>query len=163
MGDNNSKDYENGKEDAKKADFVDEMVNDLGGLSTILFPESDEYKAYKEGWEEGMKEKTGCYLTSACTETKGLPDNCLELTILRDLRDNYVKKLPKGEEIVREYYKTAPKIVREIKKLSNSKSIFSHLYDDVVLKVVNLYQNEKKHDAFKIYLESVNTLKKRFL
>ena len=29
----------------------------------------------------------GCFLTSACTEARGLPDDCHELTVLRSFRD----------------------------------------------------------------------------
>lgn len=42
---------------------------------------------------------SGCYLTSACVNAKGLPDDCEELTVLRNFRDggtehtvNYARK-----------------------------------------------------------------------
>ena len=35
-------------------------------------------------YEEGTGTSSGgCYLTSACVESKNLPDNCHELTVLR--------------------------------------------------------------------------------
>ena len=57
---------------------------------------------------------SGCYLTSACTQARGLPDDCEELTVLRAFRDTYVRALPTGEADVRRYYATAPQIVNAI-------------------------------------------------
>ena len=39
----------------------------------------------------------GCFLTSACTEARGLPDDCHELTVLRSFRDGYLRSQPEGE------------------------------------------------------------------
>ena len=36
----------------------------------------------------------GCFLTSACTEARGLPDDCHELTVLRAFRDGYLRSQP---------------------------------------------------------------------
>ena len=52
----------------------------------------------------------GCFITTVCCEYKGLADDCEELTILRKFRDTYVPK-----QLVKEYYKIAPKIVEIIK------------------------------------------------
>lgn len=48
----------------------------------------------------------GCYLTTACCQYKGLPDNCLELRTLRAFRDLFV-----SAEDITEYYRKAPAIV----------------------------------------------------
>ena len=51
-----------------------------------------------------------CFLTSACTAARGLPDNCRELTVLRAFRDGYMQTLPEGKRDIQEYYRCAPVI-----------------------------------------------------
>lgn len=55
-------------------------------------------------------------MTTACCEYKGLGDDCYELQTLRNLRDEYIRKQPYGEELIKNYYKEAPEIVIKIKK-----------------------------------------------
>ena len=57
------------------------------------------------------QETSGCFLTSACVEAKGLPDDCRELTVLRNFRDTYLKASADGQRDVCEYYHVAPMIV----------------------------------------------------
>ena len=65
---------------------------------------------------KGDSSSGGCYLTSACVEARGLPDDCMELQTLRDFRDNWLKQQPCGQDEVAEYYATAPRIVDKINK-----------------------------------------------
>jgi hypothetical protein len=52
-----------------------------------------------------------CFLTTAVCEWKGLPDDCEELMILRDFRDNYVPK-----NLVNEYYKIGSELVPKLRE-----------------------------------------------
>ena len=63
----------------------------------------------------------GCFLTTACTEAKGLPDNCRELETLRHFRDNYMMNVPEGKADIAHYYKTAPSIVNAINNSPTAK------------------------------------------
>jgi len=56
----------------------------------------------------------GCFLTTACTQAAGLPDDCDELTTLRQFRDTFVRGLDKGEELIQEYYANSPMIVQKL-------------------------------------------------
>lgn len=69
----------------------------------------EECPRYKAGTSSG-----GCFLTSACTEAKGLADDCYELTMLRAFRDEYLVKQKSGKAEIAHYYITAPKIVETI-------------------------------------------------
>jgi hypothetical protein len=66
-----------------------------------------------------------CFLTTACCEYKGLPDDCEELTILRDFRDTYV---PSG--LIKEYYRIAPLIVPQL-SAKQLESIYGTIKDCV--------------------------------
>jgi len=66
--------------------------------------------------------KSGCFLTTACVEFAGMADDCEILTLMRQLRDEYVTKLPEGEKLISEYYEISPKIVAAIKQLPDSEA-----------------------------------------
>ena len=104
----------------------------------------------------------GCYLTSACVEAKGLPDDCMELTTLRNFRDNWLKNQPGGLAEVAEYYATAPKIVEKINALPNAKEIWGELYENLVLPCVKLIRTGKMEGAHEIYRNVARELKSEY-
>lgn len=93
----------------------------------------------------------GCYLTSACVEAKGLPDDCHELTTLRAFRDSYMCNLPSGKTDICEYYHTAPKIVAKIKELPNALETFDAIYNELVLPCVKMIEMGKLYEAYSMY------------
>jgi len=104
----------------------------------------------------------GCYITTACVKSKGLPDDCHELEILRNFRDTYVSTRKSGPELIEEYYQTAPLIIEEINKRGNSAEIYSVIYADVK-KAVSLIQGKMYSTAFELYCTIVRNLKKEYL
>ena len=94
---------------------------------------------------------TGCFLTTACCEYKGLPDNCHELTVMRSFRDHYLKKKEYGVEMIKQYYDRAPKIVDRIYKSDRKTEICEYIYSQIC-KLVDLYENEKYDDIAARYL-----------
>ena len=105
----------------------------------------------------------GCFLTSACVEAKGLPDDCHELTTLRAFRDGYMKNLPEGQADICEYYHTAPAIVEKIKALPNAKEIFDRIYTELVLPCVELIESGKNEEAYVVYRDYTKTLQKLYI
>ena len=93
----------------------------------------------------------GCYLTSACMEAKGLPDDCRELTVLRAFRDGWLKNQPGGLAEVAEYYATAPGIVKKIKGKADAKLVWLRLYETLVCPCVALIQQGKMEEAHELY------------
>ena len=47
-----------------------------------------------------------CFLTTACVQYAGLEDDCEELTIMRNFRDDYLLRQDSGKQLVEEYYRT---------------------------------------------------------
>ncbi|MBC7326748.1 hypothetical protein H5T87_01365 [bacterium] len=93
----------------------------------------------------------------------GLRDDCQELNIFRTFRDEYVRNLPNGEQIIEEYYRVAPSIVAEINKAENFKEIYSALYERLVSRTVELINQGKKEEAFNNCLAIFNELKRVYL
>lgn len=106
---------------------------------------------------------SGCYLTSACVEAKGLPDNCRELTVLREFRDGYMRNTVKGPESICEYYHIAPMIVEKIKQLPNALEIFETIYNELVIPCVTLIDAERNEEAYEIYRNYTRFLQKKYV
>jgi hypothetical protein len=53
----------------------------------------------------------GCFLTTACCEVLGLPDDCFELRTLRRYRDETLPAMPGGNAAIAAYYGLAPSIL----------------------------------------------------
>lgn len=130
----------------------------------------DVYKRYCRNYSydecpiyKGETTSGGCYLTSACVEAKGLPDDCMELTTLRSFRDNWLKKQPGGAEEIAEYYATAPKIVEKINALPNAKTVWTGLYETLVRPCVQLIQNGNMDQCHMHYQSAVHMLNVKYL
>ena len=93
---------------------------------------------------------SSCFLTTACCEFKGLPDNCDQLTTLRHFRDTYVPK-----ELIAEYYRIAPKIVEAI---TNNTRKLEYVWN-IVQDCVKLVKEGRKEEALISYKNMVNSLK----
>lgn len=53
----------------------------------------------------------GCFLTTACCDVLGLPDDCFELRTLRHYRDETLAAMPGGNAAIVAYYSIAPSIL----------------------------------------------------
>lgn len=109
-----------------------------------------------------VQDTNPCFITTACIEAKGSPDNCPELTTVRAFRDSYIKGLPDSEEILREYYELAPQIVAGINRTDNPQQIYLNLYEELV-STVELIRQGKDDEVFRNYLRMLNELKQRYL
>lgn len=106
---------------------------------------------------------SGCFLTTACVRTKGLPDDCYELNALRAFRDGYMKTTSTGEKDINEYYFIAPQIISAIDRLENSEQIYGEMYNNLVKKCILLINEGKKEEAYSYYKEYVEKLKDEYL
>jgi hypothetical protein len=75
------------------------------------FPDFAFHKARYEELQSGFERKGLCYITTAVCETMDKPDNCYELTTMRNFRDTYMQQTKERQALVEEYYRTAPAIV----------------------------------------------------
>lgn len=105
----------------------------------------------------------GCFITTATTRSRNLPDDCHELTTLRKFRDTFMKTNPIMNEEVLEYYEIAPKICSKIDKLSNANEIYEDIYQKWLKNAVQAVDENKNDKAYKIYKEMFLTLKENYL
>ncbi len=117
----------------------------------------------------GSKKKaakpSACFVTSACVEACGLPDDCYELCLLRLFRREYVAKRPDGARVLAEYEEKAPKIVSAIDALGPGKAhdVYQDLYERGVKRSVCLIQNGLWGEAYELYRVICEELEKTYL
>lgn len=92
-----------------------------------------------------------CYLSSACCEHLGLPDDCDELETLRRYRDDVLARTREGRRDIETYYRQAPEIVRQIEALASRKQIYSVIYSAYLLPAVQLIQAGDNEKAYRVY------------
>ncbi len=100
------------------------------------------------------REKSGCFITTATCNYKGLPDNCHELETLRKFRDDYLVKTKDGLEMVEHYYSVAPTIAGKLTDIKDLESA----WEVICLCIKDIESNEyesavKKYSALVKHLE----------
>ena len=126
------------------------------------FPKYQISKADFEKINSGFRSKL-CYITTAVCESLGKDDDCYELNILRDYRDNYLRNAEGGEKIVNAYYDIAPSIVKRINKCNNSNEIYKEIYEKYLSPCISLLENNKKDECKEIYSSMVIELEEKYL
>ena len=104
----------------------------------------------------------GCFLTTACVESRGLPDDCDELETLRRFRDKRKASDEQFAKLVEEYYLIAPAIVKAIDQKEKSRDIYDQIYTDLVLPCVSLINAGQDEAAETLYVTIVRKLQMEY-
>ena len=96
----------------------------------------------------------GCFLTSACVAYMKKPDDCEELTVLRNFRDGYMAKTEEGKALIEEYYAIAPAIVQKIESSNKADEYYKDVYQ-TVLRCVQAIQKGENENAVALYKQMV--------
>jgi hypothetical protein len=102
-------------------------------------------------------EEDDCFITTACVKYFKLSDDCEQLTILRNFRDNYLKKTRKGCGLIELYYEVAPRIIVKISKRRDKKEIYSRIFAEINL-TCQLIRNRRYTEATEQYTNVVSYL-----
>jgi len=111
----------------------------------------------------GKKEPSGssCFITTACTQARGLPDDCEELTVLRAFRDRVLCRFVEGRELCSHYYRISPEIVQAIARSGREAAIYERLYG-TIRGCVDAIQRGDERWAFQTYVGMVLLLMQRY-
>lgn len=105
----------------------------------------------------------GCFLTTACVEHKQMMDDCDELTTLRFLRDNYMKKNDATISLINNYQISGPQIVNAIERCTNKNEIYDYMYLNMITPSVQLVKEGKFIEAVDYYRIFVKALADKYL
>ena len=115
-------------------------------------------ESINSGFKKGL-----CYITTAVCSNLNKGDDCLELTLLREYRDQYLLKTPEGQDIVSAYYDVAPTIVNRINKEAEAKSIYQRILATYIQPCVQLIKEDKKEECKTLYSEMLFNLEKKYM
>ena len=111
-------------------------------------------------WEDGGKGcDFGCFITTAAVKYMGEDDNSYVLNSLRNYRDSYMLVDPKLQEMVDEYYKTAPHIVEKLESHFEAESVFTEIYSKYLLPAVEAIEQNDNVKVLSIYTNMYNYAK----
>ena len=126
------------------------------------FPESNISAARVEDIQAGFKHKW-CYITTAVCETFGKPDDCYELTLLRNYRDTYLMEQEDGEAIIHEYYDVAPTIVKHINHSDRKEEVYRHIWETYLNPCIHMIESERMQECRDLYIQMVHDLEEEYL
>jgi hypothetical protein len=113
--------------------------------------------------DEPQKSKEGgCFITTAVTVAKGLPDDCEELVVVRAFRDRYLVKQLNQQSLVDTYYEFSPLIVEAIDRQDHSVEVYQQLYD-VIRDCVDAIKHGDHSFAYSTYCSMVRKLKDEYI
>jgi hypothetical protein len=111
-----------------------------------------------EGFEaEQCTPPKGCFITTACCDVLGLPDDCFELRALRRYRDEILAKTPDGRASIALYYVLAPVLLTALDE-DNRAKILRKLYARFILPSALAAHLGFNRLAFRLYARMMQKL-----
>ena len=104
----------------------------------------------------------GCFITTATCMSLNKGDDCEELMAMRRYRDMSTVKNPLIAELVREYYRIAPVIVKRIDARPEKAQIYQQLWDKYISKTYTCIRREDYDNATKLYVSMVADLSEEY-
>jgi hypothetical protein len=137
------------------------LADAIGVQWKKAFPKSNVSQATVDSIQDGFKRKF-CYITTAVCRTFGKPDDCYELSLLRDYRDGYLASQENGEELIRMYYDQAPSIVKHIDRRDNASEIYRSIWDTYLSECIGMIENGELENCRDLYIRMVEDLRKEY-
>lgn len=119
-------------------------------------------KYYTPDSSSSSSSSSDCFVTTACVQSKGLPDDCDELEILRNFRDTYLTAREDGKKDIAVYYKAAPAVVEKINTRSDAGQIWDRLYNELVLPCVKMIKAGEYEKAYELYKITTLSLAEKY-
>lgn len=126
-------------------------------VSTLNLSHST-YEDIKGGFKSRL-----CYITTAICSHLEKPDDCYELTTLRDYRDHYLMQTENGRGIVEDYYEIAPGIVLMINMRKDADSIYQDIYKSYLMPCIKMIEAGENEACQNLYMDMVHHLQKDYL
>lgn len=119
-------------------------------------------KAHYEDIVKGFRRKL-CYITTAVCESLGKDQDCYELKLLKEYRDQYLNVTPEGHALIEEYYDIAPTIVKRMDKQADRDRVYRELYEKYLRDCVEDIERGEYERCGRKYQEMVVELKGRYM
>ena len=104
----------------------------------------------------------GCFLTTACCDAFGRPDDGVELSTLRRFRDGWMSDQPGGAADIATYRRIAPRITAAIAADPNGRLELMRIYAGTILPCVALIRLGLNRAAWVLYRRMVERLQVKY-
>lgn len=112
--------------------------------------------------QSGFKQKL-CYITTAVCRGLQKTEDCRELDLLKNYRDEYLLKQEDGEAVIKEYYDIAPTIIKRIEKEGAPEAEYQYLWEHYLKFCVSLIEAGKTEECREVYEEMVEELRRQYI
>lgn len=137
---------------------VDRMIELWNDNDSDLDISKSTYEEIQGGFKTHL-----CYITTAVCESLGKADDCYELNLLREYRDEYLAAREDGADVIHEYYNVAPTIVKRISRMEDADEIYQGIWDEYLKRCVELIEEDRREECRGVYTEMVHELEDRYL
>ena len=103
-----------------------------------------------------------CFITTATCVALNKEDDCEELLAFKHYRDTVLIYESDGSELIREYYRIAPRIVEAIESEEDSKQLYQKLWDDYIVVGYKYLLKKDMIKAKETYVNMVLSLCKKY-
>lgn len=114
--------------------------------------------AIKAQPKQSLLSKIGCFITTAYVELDGKPDDCAELQLAREWRDNWLLAQACGADVVALYYECAPRFLQSIATRDDRDCIIKalgHAYIKPFILAIECGENESALRRYIAMLEHI--------
>lgn len=112
--------------------------------------------------QDGFRSKL-CYITTAVCTSLQKPEDCYELTLLKQYRDNYLAEMPGGADLIQNYYNIAPTIVKRIGKNKKAEDTYRMIWEQYLSPCIALIEAQQHEACRRRYQEMVEKLHKEYM
>ncbi len=138
--------------------LADAMVNQWNKRFTKYHINSGTFEDINGGFKTKL-----CYITTAVCESLGKPDDCYELRLLRQYRDEYLTGQTDGKQLIDLYYDIAPTIVNRINKQEAAPDIYRDIYEKYLSQCIHTIEQHKDEECKEIYVSMMQDLQKKYM
>ncbi|ROR27111.1 DNA-directed RNA polymerase subunit M/transcription elongation factor TFIIS [Mobilisporobacter senegalensis] len=143
-------------------DISDEFADKIIEAWIKEYPKSLIKKGTFESINNGFRKKGFCYITTAVCETLGKSEDCYELMMFRNFRDDFLLSQEDGEELIREYYRMAPMIVNSINDRKDRNQIYNEIWHNYLKGCLTAIESGDNAKCKTEYSKMVINLKKQY-
>ena len=126
--------------------------------SKSTYQKTESYKSTTSNYSSSG----GCFITTAAVQNLKAADDCEELELMRAFRDKYLTTSDIAQSLVLEYYKIAPEICRRIDGSDDSRSVYSYIWDNYILKSIQCIKNGNIPEAQLLYIKMTMILAQKY-
>lgn len=123
----------------------------------------NENKSYASTSSYSSSSSSFCFITTAACMALHANKDCNQLNVLRAFRDEHIiGDGEDGDDLVKEYYRIGPIIVKHIDEEWNPFAIYNELWQEYILPSCKMIYEKRNADAKDIYISMVKGLCERY-